>query len=96
MVKKQQEKYGWEFIFIGANIDAYEEARKFGIRKERAVNYVWDEVGTANVYAGISRAVCSVMKTHGSAKACNSLDESDWSEEINVDFKKRGKVQGRR
>jgi len=96
MVKNQQEKYGWEFIFIGANIDAYAEAQKFGIRKERAVNYVCDEVGTANVYAGISRAVCSVMRAHGSAKASECLDESDWDEEINVDFKKRGKVQGRR
>ena len=58
MVKKQQKKYGWEFIFIGANIDAYEEAQKYGIRKERAVNYVSDSVGTMNVYAGVSKAVC--------------------------------------
>ena len=93
MVKHQQEKYGWEFIFIGANIDAYEEARKFGISKERAVNYVCDEVGTANVYAGISRAVCSVMRAHGSAKASECLEESNWDEEIKVDFRKRGKVQ---
>ena len=93
MVKHQQEKYGWEFIFIGANIDAYEEARKFGISKERAVNYVCDEVGTANVYAGISRAVCSVMRAHGSAKASKCLEESNWAEEIKVDFRKRGKVQ---
>jgi uncharacterized protein YegL len=93
MVKHQQEKYGWEFIFIGANIDAYEEARKFGISKERAVNYVCDEIGTANVYAGISRAVCSVMRAHGSAKASECLEESNWDEEIKVDFRKRGKVQ---
>jgi uncharacterized protein YegL len=93
MVKHQQEKYGWEFIFIGANIDAYEEARKFGISKETAVNYVCDEIGTANVYAGISRAVCSVMRAHGSAKASECLEESNWDEEIKVDFRKRGKVQ---
>ncbi|MBO6307749.1 MAG: VWA domain-containing protein [Oribacterium sp.] len=93
MVKHQKEKYGWEFIFIGANIDAYEEARKFGISKERAVNYVCDEIGTANVYAGISRAVCSVMRAHGSAKASECLEESNWAEEIKVDFRKRGKVQ---
>ena len=93
MVKHQQEKYGWEFIFIGANIDAYEEARKFGISKERAVNYVCDEIGTANVYAGISRAVCSVMRAHASAKASECLEESNWAEEIKVDFRKRGKVQ---
>ena len=93
MVKHQQEKYGWEFIFIGANIDAYEEARKFGISKERAANYVCDEIGTANVYAGISRAVCSVMRAHDSAKASECLDESNWDEEIKVDFRKRGKGQ---
>lgn len=61
MVKRQQKKYGWEFIFIGANIDAYAEAQRFGIRKDRAVNYVCDDIGTANVYAGVSKAVCSVM-----------------------------------
>ena len=96
MVKHQQETYGWEFIFIGANIDAYAEAQKFGIRKERAVNYVCDERGTANVFSGISKAVCSVMMAPGAAKASECLDESDWDEEINVDFRKRGKVQGRR
>ncbi|SEA77880.1 hypothetical protein SAMN05216349_12826 [Oribacterium sp. KHPX15] len=96
MVKHQQEKYGWEFIFIGANIDAYAEAQKFGIRKERAVNYVCDELGTANVFSGISKAVCSVMMAPSAAKAGECLDESDWHEEINVDFRKRGKVQGRR
>ena len=96
MVKHQQETYGWEFIFIGANIDAYAEAQKFGIRKERAVNYVCDELGTANVFSGISKAVCSVMMAPSAAKAGECLDESDWHEEINVDFRKRGKVQGRR
>ena len=47
MVKRQQKKYGWEFIFIGANIDAVMEAGRFGIRPERAVNYVCDEAGAA-------------------------------------------------
>ena len=58
MVKRQQKKYGWEFIFIGANIDAVMEAGRFGIRPERAVNYVCDEAGTENAYwraAPISR-----------------------------------------
>ena len=40
MIKRKQEKYGWEFIFIGANIDAIKEASRFGIRKDRAINYV--------------------------------------------------------
>ena len=50
MVKRQQKKYGWEFIFIGANIDAYGEADRFGIRRDRTVNYVCDDIGTAKVY----------------------------------------------
>ena len=90
MVKRQQEKYGWEFIFIGANIDAYAEASKFGIRRERTVNYVCDEEGTANVFAGVSKAVCSVMKAD-SMRVCEELDNSDWDEEISRDYEKRGK-----
>ena len=93
MVKKQQKKYGWEFIFIGANIDAYEEAQKYGIRRDRAVNYVCDSVGTANVYAGVSMAVSSVMK----AKCVDDMDEclstSGWNEEIERDYNKRGNAR---
>ena len=91
MVKHQQKKYGWEFIFIGANIDAYAEAQKYGIRKERAVNYVCDDIGTANVYAGVSKAVCSVMKADSLCQASASLDRSGWDEDIKTDFAKRGK-----
>lgn len=90
MVKRQQEKYGWEFIFIGANIDAYAEASKFGIRKERAVNYVNDEIGVANVYAGVSKAVCSVMKASELAEVQACLAESSWEKEIKEDYQKRG------
>ncbi len=95
MVKRQQNKYGWEFIFIGANIDAYAEAQKYGIRKERAVNYVSDEIGTANVYAGVSKAVCSVMQAD-ILHMSEELDESDWNVEINADYRRRGKKQNRR
>ena len=92
MVKHQQEKYGWEFIFIGANIDAYEEAQRFGIRKDRAVNYVCDEVGTASVYAGVSKAVCAVMSAKKATEVESCLSESGWEREIEADFKKRGRV----
>ena len=90
MVKKQQKKYGWEFIFIGANIDAYAEAQKYGIRKERAVNYVSDGVGTATVYAGVSKAVCSVMMAGSARDARRDLDASGWDEDIAADYRKRG------
>ncbi len=88
MVKKQQKKYGWEFIFIGANIDAYAEAQRIGVKKSRAVNYVHDEVGTAKVYAGVSAAVCTVMECNEYDEDC--LYESDWAEEINEDYNRRG------
>ena len=90
MVKRQQKKYGWEFIFIGANIDAYAEAQKYGIRRDRAVNYVCDDIGTANVYAGVSKAVCSVMMADSLCEVEGCLDNSDWDEEINADYQRRG------
>ena len=90
MIKKQQKKYGWEFIFIGANIDAYAEAQKFGIRKDRTVNYVCDGIGTAGVFAGVTRAVCSVMKSESAKTVARDLDDSDWCDEINEDYRRRG------
>ncbi len=91
MVKRQQEKYGWEFIFIGANIDAYAEAQKYGIRKDRAVNYVCDEVGTANVFAGVSKAVCSVMTAEDRLSVKENLSISAWADEIDEDYRRRSK-----
>lgn len=60
MVRRQTEKYGWEFLFLGANIDAAAEAERFGIGADRAVNYKCDEAGTALNYEVIRKAVCSV------------------------------------
>ncbi len=90
MVKKQEE-LGWEFIFIGANIDAYAEGQKFGFRKDRTVNYVHDGIGTANVYEGVTRAVCSVMMAPNAKMAEECLDGSGWDEEIREDYRKRGR-----
>ena len=96
MIKKEQEKYGWEFIFIGANIDAVQEAKRFGIRKERAVNYVHDEIGTEAVYRSVSKAVCAMRMADASC-AGRAIDECDWVEDINIDYNKRsGKKGGRR
>ncbi len=91
MVKRQQKKFGWEFIFIGANIDAYAEAQKYGIRKDRAVNYVSDSVGTGHVYTGVAKAVCSVMTAGFDEDVDECLSASGWDEEINRDFLKRFK-----
>ena len=86
MIERQKEKYGWEFLFIGANIDAVETAAKYGIGADRAVNYNADSEGISVVYASVARAVCNVR-----AKACL---EADWSEDINADYERRGKKNG--
>ncbi len=91
MIKRQKEKYGWEFIFIGANIDSEKEAKRFGINKERAVNYMRDKVGTANLYASVSKAVCSAMKAESAMEMYESLNDSDWDEEVRLDYNKRSK-----
>ena len=60
MIEEQKEKYGWEFLFIAANIDAVETAAKYGISEDRAVNYRPDAAGTQNLYCGVCSAVSDV------------------------------------
>ena len=60
MISRQQEKYGWEFIFLAANIDAVETADRIGIRRERAANYRQDREGMRTSYAAMSDAISSV------------------------------------
>lgn len=81
---------GWEFIFIGANIDAYAEAERFGIRRERAVNYVHDSRGTNVVFKGLSKALSYVMRAKDADDMCDYLEEGDWEEEIVEDYINRG------
>ena len=82
MIEHEQEKYGWEFLFLGANIDAVETARNFGIGEDRAVTYCCDKEGTALNYEVISDAVCCV-------RACQPLS-ADWKKRIDEDYRKRG------
>lgn len=81
LVKRQRDKYGWEFLFLGANIDAVETAASFGISAQRAANYHSDPEGTALNYEVLSQAVQSV-------RAGISLS-GDWKERIDQDFEKR-------
>ena len=83
MIERQKEKYGWEFLFLGANIDAAKEAARFGIGADRSVNYKCDEAGTALNYEVISEAVCSV-------RAAQPLS-ADWKRRIDEDVQKRGR-----
>ena len=64
MVTRQKKKYGWEFMFLGANIDVISEARKFGVDEEMAVEFLNDKKGTAVSYDAICGAV-SNCRTYG-------------------------------
>ena len=83
MIARQKEKYGWEFLFLGANIDAAAEDRRFSISADRAVNHKCDEAGTALIYEVIGEAVCTV-------RASRPLG-ADWKKRIDEDVQKRGK-----
>lgn len=67
MVEKEKEKYGWEFLFLGANIDSIETAGRFGIGADRAINYECDSAGTALNYQVLSETVSAVRRS-GSRK----------------------------
>ena len=83
MIERQKAKYGWEFLFLGANIDAVETAGNFGIDKDRAVNYHSDSAGTQLNYEVLSEAICSV-------RASRPI-RADWKERIDRDYEKRAK-----
>ena len=83
MIERQKERYGWEFIFLGANIDAVEEAGRFGIDASMAANYCCDKAGTALNYEVISEAISSV-------RACAAPLSANWKKKIDADYKKRG------
>lgn len=78
---EQQKEHGWEFLFIGANIDSVETAKNIGIAADRSVNYHADSKGTRVLFSAVSDAVCQM-------RACKPLAE-DWSENISADFKMR-------
>ena len=82
MIERQKAKYGWEFLFLGANIDAVETASQFGIGADRAVNYQCDSEGTALNYEVVSEAISSVR--------CSASLNADWKKRIDEDYKKRG------
>ena len=86
MIERQKEKYGWEFLFLGANIDAVETARGFGISEDRAVSYHSDSEGTQLNYEVVSEAICAVR--------CSAPLGADWKKRIDEDYKERN--DGRR
>lgn len=81
MIERQKEKYDWEFLFIGANIDAVETAGRFGIGADRAVNYRADSQGTQVLYDTVSETVCNMR--------ASAPISADWGKRIDEDFENR-------
>ena len=83
MIEKEKNKYGWEFLFIGANIDAVETGARFGIGRDRVANYVSDSQGTGILYESVGAAVSQVR--------CSAPLSADWNRRMENDNEKRGK-----
>jgi len=85
MIERQKSKHGWEFIFLGANIDAVEVANRFGVARNRAQNFHNDSEGIALNYSVMSQAVTSFRSAPAGAKLADN-----WNAEIQADYKRRG------
>ena len=81
MIERQTEKYGWEFLFLGANMDAVSVAGRMGIRPERSATFINDGTGISTNYHAVSEAMCSFRA--GGVIADEAL------EEVRKDYKKR-------
>ncbi len=87
MIEVEKEKYGWEFIFLGANIDAVSTAAKFGISAERAANYNSDAEGTRLNYEAVSNVISELRASRPIA--------DNWKADIDMDFARRGKKKAK-
>ena len=84
MIQKEKKEHGWEFLFLGANIDAASEARRFGIDADMAVDYHCDSCGTRLNYEVLSDTITGVR--------CGSAPlDAGWKKKIDADYKKRKK-----
>ena len=81
MIERQKAEFGWEFLFIGANIDAVQTAAQFGIGHDRAVNYHADSQGTQVLY----ETLCAPI----SAMRSNKAIDADWGRDISKDYNSR-------
>lgn len=81
MVEGQKAEFGWDFLFLGANIDAIATARRFGIREDRAVNYHADGQGTRLLYRTVGEVITNVR--------CAAPMSADWKADMEEDFRNR-------
>jgi len=85
LIESQQKELKWEFIFLGANMDAVSEAGKLGISADRSATFVNDSVGIATNYQAVSEAVSSMRSASFGTRI-----GSQWKKSIDNDFRKRG------
>lgn len=83
MIERQQKRFGWEFLFLGANMDAIAEAARYGIEADHAVSYQNDSRGQQLNYAAVSDAVSC-------ARGCSAPISADWKRRIEDDEARRG------
>ena len=83
MIEHEKAKYGWEFLFLAANIDAVETAANIGVSRDRAVNYNADAMGTQLLYESVSKAVSKVR--------CSAPLTASWCEDLDRDYKERNR-----
>lgn len=88
MIETEQEKYGWEFVFLGANIDAVNEGRRIGIREKRSVDYINDSRGIRKSYEVLGDAMYC-MSTLG------DIEDSSF-DDLREDYDSRKKARGRK
>ena len=84
MIQRRRARHGWEFLFLGANIDAAREAARFGIAPERSANYHADHQGTGVIYEAVSEAVSQV-------RCCAAPLSDDWRSRVDKDYRSRKK-----
>ena len=82
LIRRQREEFGWEFLFLGANIDAAAEAARFGIDRDHAADYHADSTGTGVVYDTLGDAVCQV-------RCCAAPLSADWKKKVEADYAQR-------
>ena len=81
MIERQKKRYGWEFLFLGANMDAVSVAGRFGIAPEKAVRFHCDEAGTELNYRVLSETITNVR--------CGAALAANWKEKIEADYESR-------
>lgn len=86
MVERQKDRYGWEFLFLGANMDAIAAAKNIGIQADRAVTYQCDEEGTALNYEVMGAAISHV-------RCCSAPLDAGWMARIDEDVRRRGRMR---